>query len=91
MLVCNLCLLFAVLRIESLWMKNGGQSAECRGSGISVKLVNGEEECTMERKPEIWENGAATWEGDQLSECRSFRFDKNTIAYILVNSYDEVH
>ena len=73
-------------------MKNGGHSGndECRGYDISVKLVNGEEECTMERKPEIWEHGVETWTGDQLGDCRNFLFDENTIAYILVNSDDEV-
>jgi len=82
----------SVLRIQSLRMKNGGHrgNIECRGYDISVKLVNGEEECTMERKPEIWEHGVETWTGDQLGECRNFRFDENTIAYILVNSYDEL-
>ena len=74
-------------------MKNGGNSGniECRGYDISVKLVNGEEECTMERKPVIWENGAGDWTGEQLGECKNFRFGENTIAYILVNSDDEVH
>ena len=75
-------------------MKNGGYSGndECRGYDISVKLVNGEEECTVENKPEIWEDHNEVWEGDEeLSECRYFRFDKNTIAYILVNSNDEVN
>jgi len=82
----------SVLRIESLTMKNGGNrgNIECRGYDISVKLVNGEEECTMERKTEIWENGAGNWTGDQLGECKNFRFDENTIAYILVNSDDEL-
>ena len=74
-------------------MKNGGHrgNTECRGYDISVQLVYGEEECTMESKREIWEDGVETWTRDQLAECRNFHFDENTIAYILVNSYDEVH
>jgi len=83
----------SVERVRSLWLKNGGYSGndECRGYDISVKLVNGEEECTVENKPEIWEDHNEVWEGDEeLSECRYFRFDKNTIAYILVNSNDEL-
>lgn len=61
----------------------------CRSSQISVKLVDGSHECTVQTKPQIMAGALARWEGDQLGECTNFITDDITSAYILVNSDDQ--